>query len=992
MLGNLPAGALGLLASVMEISPSLLAGKNFSSGGGQSQPASGIVTIALSKVTANGTVETVTLPSFDATLTLTSTPQRDTAVLRKNCTVGLSETVSLYCPLSHVWMNMTCTGKASASVSRKCPVTKHSCSVLNLQDNSVASDDFCSAIDVGSTVICRCGYGPVSSNGSQALLALQGRISVAAFSSFAAGEFDSSVSAVVVPLTGNIAQKSVLLFVTFTLLWGLGLVKVLVYYGKDTSWVVKYWPSKAKKAISSGLSASAEFVPDQDHRKELLPSAPRSLTSSLQQYLISICPGMIVGEAWWRTLASYLLTKHIYFRVLKHWFEDHQSSSLSPTTATTMHRTGVSASRRAEKHTKKMIMEVVMALTSLTLSCFVLALLYDFQYPADDGYCQLQPTQSTCEYRKSLIDPWHNRCEWQYPHTDPDAGVAAIVIESRNGQTLQETVLRAETSSSGGDGSSGGAAATTYCHLNANNNSLVAFLFSFIITSIFIGFTDFFLEHVFLVLNASVVKWGEGMPNRHSELPPLHLPDTVLSRRELWYHAFATKSSSVATRKTILMVSTATASATTVDPPRSRGEGLEAGQRTETREVVPATRGPSTMTRSSSMPSTHRRRVGRTLFTTPTTTTIASASSEAGTASAAPSPLATTPSLLLPSLSSIHRGISGAEYGVGLLHHLLAAVVRSFTQSRAKETVFLRAMHDFFEPVYYTYAWLQYAYYLLLLCINGGAFYFIISKTVVRGNSWQLAFFRGLMLEWISEIFVIEVLEIVLLDIWIPQLVYQDARTAAVMILQAASLDQLVQHDQTMSSSTAVRSTTTTTTTATTSPAVANESEALSSSAAEVLNLAQQRPELLESKVVRRCQSLFQPSSPSLSNSPPRSFGRKAIAQWCRRWLLTAIAAIPHAVLRSLISVGCTLLVAGTVFTFFAASKQLEHDYDQFQQWEAIIAVGFVILFVGLIWVSVQRTKRRLRREVLPMVPSDFNDDDSDALDPSHAPWPLLRH
>jgi hypothetical protein len=108
--------------------------------------------------------------------------------------------------------------------------------------------------------------------------------------------------------------------------------------------------------------------------------------------------------------------------------------------------------------------------------------------------------------------------------------------------------------------------------------------------------------------------------------------------------------------------------------------------------------------------------------------------------------------------------------------------------------------------------------------------------------------------------------------------------------------------------------------------------------------------------------------------------------------LLTAIAAIPHAVLRSLISVGCTLLVAGTVFTFFAASKQLEHDYDQFQQWEAIIAVGFVILFVGLIWVSVQRTKRRLQREVLPMVPSDFNDDDSDALDPSHAPWPLLRH
>ncbi len=965
--------ALGFLVSVVEISSSVfenisISGLGSTAGLSPSQLSSGIITLALSAVLKSGAVSEVAVPSFDTALSLSnkamSTVNSSNIVLRHNCTQGIQETVSLFCTESRIMMNMTCTGAVSASLSRQCPVPKHVCNVLNLVDNSVASSDFCRAVEVGTKVICKCGLDqlPSNTNVSQSLLALQGRISVAAFSSFAAGEFDSSVSAVVMPLSGNVAQQSMLLFVTFVLLWGLGVTQIGIYYVNLPS-IVPHWFRDRylrQKMSAKNVQRKMDLVDNASLRR-----TSQVEVSSLHRYLITICPGMVVSEAWWDTLKSYLLTKHIYFRVFRHYFQSHAivdtvvppiavsddingsntrivgDAMHSPTTINNMADKNYRHHQlqQEEKERRKMTMEIIMALTSLTVSCFVLSLLYDFQYPAEDGYCQKQTTEATCLYRKSLIDPWHNRCTWSPPQNDEV--IAAIVQESKFGAVLQETVLRSSTSGTNDASSTD----QVYCHLNADNNSLVALMFSFIITSVFVGFTDVMLEHCFTVLNAQIVPWRVSLSDYHNsrqeeDLSPIHLPETVLSQRHVWYSTFQTRMYSLRNNTHL------------------NNHTIKSEQEQHMRDPSHS----HTISQAESVTVLPIRRRADVSLLSRTNNHLLHDNGNANLPTAV-SKLAQSPMLLHVS----QRAISGAEYGVGLLHMLLAEMIHYASHSHAKYTIFLRAMEDFFEPVYYTYAIHQYTYFMLLLCVNCGAFYFIITKTVARGYAWQWSFFQALMLEWIAEIFFIELMEIVVLDIWLPGSVYAEAKVAAMMVLQTATMVSLVEHDLCATDMQTI-----------TQKAVEREDdkEALTAGFTSLsLRLAEKRPDLLESKVVKLCRPLLFHAHTALQQATHvsrstwclnthRDRSAKKRDAWSLLWF---IAWCSPSTLRTITNIIGTLCVAVSVFVYISL-----HTLPAVYSWTAMVFVlGVVSMSCVALYVSVTKTRHRLKTEILPVMPSD---------------------
>lgn len=133
--------------------------------------------ISLVPVTGNLSLSRPILPSFEATLTLSGSPPSETTSLSHNCTIGKIETVPVLSRSSHIRLNLTCSGKAFATVKRSCPVYQHVCMVLNLADNSIASSNYCQTIVTGSGYVhCQCGYdAAVTRNTFEALAALSGR-------------------------------------------------------------------------------------------------------------------------------------------------------------------------------------------------------------------------------------------------------------------------------------------------------------------------------------------------------------------------------------------------------------------------------------------------------------------------------------------------------------------------------------------------------------------------------------------------------------------------------------------------------------------------------------------------------------------------------------------------------------------------------------------------------------------------------------------------
>jgi hypothetical protein len=164
------------------------------------------------------------VPYFETSVSVTransTTGPAKATVLVHNCTVGAMETVSLYCADTAVRLNLTCSGRAAATVRRQCPVSQAVCSVVDLADNRIVSNSFCRTVDLGSSVVCQCGGSGV--NGSA--IASAGRVSVGVFQVYGAGSLTSSVALASALSASDVAARSVMIFASFGCVWGVGLL------------------------------------------------------------------------------------------------------------------------------------------------------------------------------------------------------------------------------------------------------------------------------------------------------------------------------------------------------------------------------------------------------------------------------------------------------------------------------------------------------------------------------------------------------------------------------------------------------------------------------------------------------------------------------------------------------------------------------------------------------------------------------------------------
>lgn len=368
---------VGVLVSVVELSSFVVGAvnKSTSRASGYNSLASitnpivtsNVLTISLVTVYNNLSVSKPILPTFEASLDVTNAvePVAETVHLYHNCSIDIVDSATVYCRSSQVWLNVTCSGKAVATVKRLCPEFRHVCTVLNLADNNIASTEFCQTITTGSgSVLCRCGYDEAVTRNSSAMLSvLNGKVSVAALSAFSSSRLDASVIAVTRPISGDAASESVIVFAAFGSLWVIGVACIFASYSSIAF--------SKKKAVGS--------VPESRQAGRVMSYVSSVLPISLQMdrwWLGRVWETLCVKRKWWsivRRLAGY---RRLDF-----------------------------ANESQERQQRRELLDIVYVITSLTLSCFISALFYDLQSHVDDGYCGQWTDQVSCQTTKTALDP-----------------------------------------------------------------------------------------------------------------------------------------------------------------------------------------------------------------------------------------------------------------------------------------------------------------------------------------------------------------------------------------------------------------------------------------------------------------------------------------------------------------------------------------------------------------------------------------------------------
>lgn len=124
-------------------------------------------------------------------------------------------------------------------------------------------------------------------------------------------------------------------------------------------------------------------------------------------------------------------------------------------------------------------------LTLLTGSFFLLAILYDLQFPSDDGSCEVHGTETEYLQRRSMLDPRLSYFQWVSLPSQPSAGVL-VEIHRRSGiivQTYDIAEIENVNGGGGDDDGGGGPRKNHECRFNGSADSFVAYFVPIVITT-----------------------------------------------------------------------------------------------------------------------------------------------------------------------------------------------------------------------------------------------------------------------------------------------------------------------------------------------------------------------------------------------------------------------------------------------------------------------------------------------------------------------------
>eukprot|EP00981_Chlorochromonas_danica_P004099 scaffold801_cov178-Ochromonas_danica.AAC.4 len=416
---------------------------------------SDIITVTVTNSSSDGAQFTANISISNPS---SSNSSSSLAIFEHNCTVEMKEEVVYDCLDAKVVYNLTCSGEASARVEQQCPVSQLQCSVIDMNTYNVVDSDYCTVVSSTKTSVqCKCGYSSSNNTGSSTSppssspTSKSSSVSVAVTSEYVTGDFSATVSVVGGLSSAAAVEGTMAVLSAFGCLWLVGLLMIgSMFVRMDGGLVWRSLWSRVvdilKKAKLRRVRTRGVIMPLNDSRRGEGVEKVRRLWVS---YVMEVMPKVFRPRCWLHRMWEELCDRHEYLELLVWWLgsgsgergvdkaKSHTGSKKADESRRS--RIGDEGSNMMEDERWEKVLSVGRLLTSITISCFLLAWLYDLQYPDDDGSCGQHLTSESCLSRKSPLDSGQSYCKWQTAR----AVTAAVLVESKQRSVLSSTVIAA---------------------------------------------------------------------------------------------------------------------------------------------------------------------------------------------------------------------------------------------------------------------------------------------------------------------------------------------------------------------------------------------------------------------------------------------------------------------------------------------------------------------------------------------------------------------
>jgi ABC-type multidrug transport system fused ATPase/permease subunit len=356
--------------------------------------------IRIQIIDTNNTNQNILSP-FSANLSY-SYKQYIPLIFNYTCIQGIQESIIFDCVDSKTTFHLFCSGSITTQIIRDCPIPKQECSVIDISNKEVSNNEYCKAQNITNTnVQCLCGYSDYQFNINNS-----DSVNIAITTSYQNGYFGLSVSGKINQT--NIAEKSWIIFLLFGCLWSLGIIVSIFHLYTITN---KY-KIKRKKPEKEVIYKKDHKISTSNQYYIKLSNKEKEFCLLFQKYIQSIIPeefdNYSLSNFW-----NYVWKHHLILKIIKSIVNSLTGQQSSTIEFMYNHKC---KKEYIQKYKKKevinIIYDIIHVLTLITLSCFVLALLYDFQYPVNDGSCSRYTSQSSCLERALLFDKQQTYCEW----------------------------------------------------------------------------------------------------------------------------------------------------------------------------------------------------------------------------------------------------------------------------------------------------------------------------------------------------------------------------------------------------------------------------------------------------------------------------------------------------------------------------------------------------------------------------------------------------
>eukprot|EP00981_Chlorochromonas_danica_P012862 scaffold5509_cov194-Ochromonas_danica.AAC.1 len=444
---------------------------------------SDIVTVTVSNSSSSNVKVTV---SISVSSSSTSKNSSSLSIFEHNCTSEKREEVVFNCSDADVLYNLTCSGEAAAEVKQQCPVSQLQCSVIDMNTYNVVDSDYCTVVSTTSTsVLCRCGYSSNSSSSStsppsSSPTSKSGSVSVAVTSDYVAGDFSATVSGIGGISSAAAVEGTTAVLSAFGGWWLVGLLLIgsllfrVDWFGgwcsgremwkKVEKMVQMVWLCMVKGMRGWGVVMPLDESPSsllKELGNEGVGEEEKAMRVVWMRYVLEVMPKVYRPLPWLHRMLGELCSRHEYLDLLfgvlgfreeeEDDDDDDDEESEDKMKKKGLREKVVQGEVKQDQETRrwftwkvglggrgwKMVSDVLRLWTSFTISCFLLAWLYDLQYPDDDGSCGQHVTRVSCLAKKSPLDSSQSYCKW----VPAQALVAGLLVESKKSTVLSSTTL-----------------------------------------------------------------------------------------------------------------------------------------------------------------------------------------------------------------------------------------------------------------------------------------------------------------------------------------------------------------------------------------------------------------------------------------------------------------------------------------------------------------------------------------------------------------------